>query len=552
MQTSTPGSAIATPIVRWHVMRYDDWFLTSEERGNPATEIDTRRSGMAAWTEGNHVDFLIDGVSYFTRLAEVISSLEPHDEVRFADWRGDADERISSEGTSIATLLANACRRGVDVRGLLWRSHSDRFGFNSQQNRRLAVVVTEAGGEVLLDERVRRGGSHHQKMVLVRFRSRLDRDVAFIGGIDLSHGRRDHDNHEGDAQVIKLDPRYGHRPPWHDVQLEIRGPAVGDLDFTFRERWEDPTPLNHANRFRAWFSRVMSRDRVTRPLPARLGDPPAQGGHAVQVLRTYPSRNPKYSFAPEGERSVARAFAKAIRRARTVIYIEDQYFWSVEIARLLAKVLRQQPQLQVIAIVPRFPDKDRKWSGPPSRLAQARALAILQKAGGDRVGFYDIENEAGTPIYVHAKVCVIDDVWATVGSDNLNRRSWTHDSELSCVVIDSELDERIPLDPGGLGDGSRKFARELRLSLWAEHLGRSINDPELLNLTDSTDIWRRTAKELEDWRSSTEGGNRPLCRIRPHVIDPVPEKSRRWAGVVYRLIFDPDGRPLKLRLRRDF
>ena len=533
-------------------MRLDDWFLTSEERGNPSTEIDSHSSGVTAWTEGNHVEYLIDGVSYFTRLAEVISRLEPHDEVRFTDWRGDADERVSGDGTSIAALLASSCRRGVDVRGLLWRSHSDRFGFNSKQNRRVAVEVTEAGGEVLLDERVRRGGSHHQKMVLIRHPSNLDRDVAFIGGIDLSHGRRDDTSHGGDIQAIKLDPRYGHRPPWHDVQLEIRGPAVSELDLTFQERWEDPTPLNHAGRLRALLSRTMSRDRVTRPLPARLGHPSTQGGHAVQVLRTYPSRNPKYSFAPDGERSVARAFAKAIMRARALIYIEDQYFWSVEIARLLAEALRQQPQLHIVGVVPRYPDKDSRWSGPPSRLAQARAIAIVKEAGGDRVGIYDIENEVGNPIYVHAKVCVIDDVWATVGSDNLNRRSWTHDSELSCAVIDSERDDRIPQDPGGLGDGARSFARALRLSLWAEHLGRTPEDPELLDLGQGTVLWRKTAKELEEWRASPGEEIRPPSRIRPHVIEPVAIGSRRWAAPAYRLIFDPDGRPLKLRLRRGF
>jgi phosphatidylserine/phosphatidylglycerophosphate/cardiolipin synthase-like enzyme len=533
-------------------MKYDDWFLTSKERGNPMTEIDSQRSGDDAWTEGNRVTFLIDGISYFTSLAEAISSLEPHDEIRFTDWRGDADERVSVDGTSIADLLAASCRRGVDVRGLLWRSHSDHFAFSSKENRRLAVDVTEAGGEVLLDERVRRGGSHHQKMVLIRHPSFLERDVAFIGGIDLSHGRRDDTEHRGDRQAIKLDPRYGHHPPWHDVQLEIRGPVLSELDLTFRERWEDPTPLNHAGRLRAVLSRAMSRDRKTRALPAPLGNPPTQGGHVVQVLRTYPSRRPAYPFAPNGERSVARAFAKAIKRARNLIYIEDQYFWSAEIARLLAEALRRQPGLQVIAIVPRFPDKDSKLSGPPSRLAQARALAIVQKAGGERVGIYDVENETGTPIYVHAKVCVIDDVWATVGSDNLNRRSWTHDSELSCAVIDSELDDRIPLDPGGLGDGSRKFARELRLSLWAEHLGRPCEDPELLDLVHSSDLWRQAASEFEDWRSRPGTLIRPPSRIRSHVIDPVAPGSQRWAELVYRLIFDPDGRPLKLRLRRRF
>ena len=533
-------------------MRLDDWFLTSDERGNPTTDVDARRNGGVAWSENNHVDFLIDGATYFSRLSEAIEQLGPNDEIRFTDWRGDGDEHVSSGGMTIATLMAESCRRGVDVRGLLWRSHSDRFAFSSKENRRLALEVTNAGGEVLLDERVRRGGSHHQKMVLLRHLGAPERDVAFVGGIDLSHGRHDDARHRGDPQVIKLDPRYGPRPPWHDVQLEVRGPAVATLDETFRERWEDPTPLNHANRLRAGVSRVMSLDRHAQPLRDRLGAPPAKGAHAVQVLRTYPSRRPRYPFAPDGERSVARAFAKAIERARTLIYIEDQYFWSAEIADLLADALRRRPTLQVIAVVPRFPDKDSRLSGPPSRLAQSRAIALIKAAGGERVGIYDVENEDGAPIYVHAKVCVIDDVWATVGSDNLNRRSWTHDSELSCAVIDSTLDERMPRDPGGLGDGSRTFARELRLALWAEHLGRSSSDVALLDLDRATALWREIAVDLEGWRSRAGRRHRPSGRIRRHVVDPVPPGSRRWAGVAYRLIFDPDGRPLALRLRRRY
>ena len=80
------------------------------------------------------------------------------------------------------------------------------------------------------------------------------------------------------------------------------------------------------------------------------------------------------------------------------------------------------------------------------------------EAGGDRVLVCDLENTDGTPIYVHAKVCVIDDVWVMLGSDNVNRRSWTHDSELSCAVIDAVPDDREPRDPAGLGDGARRFA----------------------------------------------------------------------------------------------
>src|ERR1700732_775586 len=121
-------------------MRLDDWFLNSDERGNAKTTIDGRRVENVAWTEGNHVHIHVDGVSYFTRLSEAISSLGPSDEIRFTDWRGDGDERLSDDGNSIATLLADSCRRGVDVRGLLWRSHSDRFAFRSKENRRLALA----------------------------------------------------------------------------------------------------------------------------------------------------------------------------------------------------------------------------------------------------------------------------------------------------------------------------------------------------------------------------------------------------------------------------
>src|ERR1019366_1906642 len=122
-------------------MRLDDWFLLADERGNSHSTIDSRRASNAAWTEGNDVGFLIDGAAYFARLVDAFSDLENGDEVRFTDWRSDADERLTDDGLTIAALLADTCRRGVDVRGLLWRSHSDRFAFSSKENRRFAKDV---------------------------------------------------------------------------------------------------------------------------------------------------------------------------------------------------------------------------------------------------------------------------------------------------------------------------------------------------------------------------------------------------------------------------
>ena len=525
----------------------DDWFLSPPERGNPATPLDGRHPDGRAWTEGNLVRALPHGAAYFSRLHEVLVRTGDGDHVHFADWRGDAGERLDGPGTELGTVFRDLAGRGVAVRGLVWRSHPKKE-FSEQENLRLTEMVNEAGGEILLDERVRRGECHHQKLVLVRRAGHEEDDVAFVGGIDLCHGRRDDERHLGDPQPIDLDPRYGPRPPWHDLQLEVRGPVVGDLEVTFRERWEDPTPLDHRNPWRAIMHRIAHQPgRKPGPLPPMPRDPGPAGPHAVQVLRTYPSKRPRYPFAPDGERSIARAYIKAFARARSFIYLEDQYLWSEEIAAHLATALSRHRGLRLIAVVPRYPDHDGRLTGPPNRFGQERVMERLRRAGGERVAVYDLEAESGCPVYVHAKACVIDDVWAEVGSDNLNRRSWTHDSELSCAIIDGTRDQRKPVDPGGMGDGARVFARDLRIQLWTEHLGGEATEEELLDPRAGFERWRHTAEALDAWHRAGRSGPRPPGRVRVHSPRPISRWAAWWSGPAYRYLLDPDGRPWRLR-----
>ena len=51
--------------------------------------------------------------------------------------------------------------------------------------------------------RVRTGGSHHQKLVVIRHRDQPERDIAYVGGIDLCHSRRDDAEHLGDPQALR-------------------------------------------------------------------------------------------------------------------------------------------------------------------------------------------------------------------------------------------------------------------------------------------------------------------------------------------------------------
>lgn len=143
----------------------------------------------------------------------------------------------------------------------------------------------------------------------------------------------------------------------------------------------------------------------------------------------------------------------------------------------------------------------------------------------------------------------IDDVWASIGSDNLNRRSWSHDSELAVATIDTTLDPREPHDPGGLGDGARVFARDLRLELWREHLDWDGDDEELIDPEAGFKAFRRRADELDAWHRGGQAGPRPPGRIRPHRPQRLGRLTRGWSAPLYHAIYDPDGRPR--RMRRD-
>lgn len=538
-------------------MRLDTWFLTPEERGNPASGLDRRRGRSGeAWSTGNRVDVLVHGATYFAALGDRLAAAGPGDAVYFTDWRGDPDEALDDEGAEVSTALCGAASRGASVNGLVWRSHWDKFAFSAEENRHLGEEIEAAGGCCLLDMRVRRGGSHHQKFVVIRRATDgavRDEDVAFVGGIDLSHSRRDDASHAGDPQRQPMAKVYGSRPPWHDVQLAIRGPAVGDVEYVFRERWTDPQPLERAP-WRRLADFLRGQDEDGRRLRPQVADPPPHGTHAVQLLRTYPRRRHGYPFAPAGERSVARGYAKALRRARSLVYVEDQYLWSREVMSVFAAALRAQPTLRMVAVVPLYPDQDGRFSRPPNDVGRLDGLRELRAAGGDRVAVYAVENDAGTPVYVHAKVCVIDDVWACVGSANLNVRSWTNDSELSCAVIDEQLDPRSPHDPGGLGDGARVFARDLRLRLAREHLGRAASesapDDDLLDPATFVRTFAEAAGALDRWRAGGRVGPRPAGRLRRHDDVRLTRRTLMWARPLYHLVYDPDGRPWRLHMAR--
>jgi phosphatidylserine/phosphatidylglycerophosphate/cardiolipin synthase-like enzyme len=500
------------------------WFLTPQERQNPHTRIDAAHGRGDGWTTGNRVRPLIHGSAYFAELYERLNEMGPGDRVYFVDWRGDPDQQLTDDpGSTLTQTLVAASRRGVDVRGLLWRSHWRHLGFQSDKARFLGEDIGDAGGECLRDMRVRTLGAHHQKLVVLRHSADPTQDVAYVGGIDLCRSRRDDAAHHGDKQALPMAAAYGPTPAWHDVQVAVQGPAVHDVETTFFERWQDSTPLT-LNPGRSLSSFLQGEDQTPDPLGEQSPPPAAvPGAHsAVQVLRTYPKILPKgFDFAPQGERSISLGNTKALANARRLVYVEDQFFWSEQVGNHFATALAENSQLRLVVVLPIEPDLGKPIGRTAMLYARKLALDLVFEAGGDRVAIFGLTNHEGLPIYVHSKVCIIDDRWASVGSDNFNRRSWTSDSEIAVAIQDGRADgdDHRPAPPDA-------FPLELRRLLVAEHLGCSPDevqdDPDAL-----FDTMVASADALDTWFARLSGGSRHrLSEWSAHVA----ERTRRRHG----------------------
>lgn len=501
-----------------------NWFLRTAERGNPATGLD--RADGTAWSSGNEVRAVIDGAELFARLRAELADVRRGDQIYFAAWTGTPQQRLGEDGPTIAEAFAGALTAGAHVHALFWCPYVDLQKDFVPENREFAAMLRALGGSAVLDQRLRAVGSHHQKFLVIRRPGRPEQDVAFVGGIDPCPSRRDDTAHDGDPQVQdSIAPVYGQRPAWHDAHVQLRGPAVADVERCFRERWEDSTSLRRLPFRRPRRGSGSSTVELPEPQPV----PPECGHDHVQVLRTYPKKTPPYPFAPRGEDSIARAYRKVLRAAEDFVYVEDQFLWSPMVAEEFAAALRRNPRLRLVAVLAARPDRAEPSQVAVSDLARGKAVQLLRRAGGRRFACYELVHPTDRPIFVHSKVCVVDDAWATVGSLNLNRRSWTYDSELNAAVV---------------SDGAEPFAARLRRQLWREHTGREDlpDDPQA-----GIEAMRECAEALDRWYEGGRSGPRPGGFLRTHVPPRVSALTKLWAVPAARLLFDPDGRPGRFR-----
>ncbi len=385
------------------------------------------------------------------------------DELRAAGLNDAALAFWDAGNLRVMDVLGFAASRGVRVGVLLW----DAIHFGSHltndpvKERRLLESV---GVEVLLDDSSRKvrhiTQALHQKCAVV------DGRVAFVGGLDLTRAEEgDYDRWDTHGHLCDSPERSASRSaaahPWHDVHAQLEGPIVVDVQQNIAQRWGE-VAKGHGDvpAGPTWLS-----SRQTQP------PQPVSPGVQAQIARTIPPDT--YDFAPRGIQTILQVYRNAISRAQTYIYLESQYLWQhvfigldekrwgerseqmTQVLEALAAALGRG--VEVALVVPDHPNAGRRFTDDGIAFVRARARDAASRLSVFTLGNSDAEPNAPggilyRPVYVHAKVALVDDTWWTLGSANLNSRGMFSDAELNVAVLDA---------------GS---ARDLRTGLWQEHL----------------------------------------------------------------------------------
>ncbi|KAI1319920.1 Phospholipase D1 [Mortierella claussenii] len=479
-----------------------------------------RRNVSAQW--------LVDGRDYFWNVSKAMDMAR--ETIYILDWMLSPEillRRHQRDGLSwcLKDLIGRKAKEGVKVYIVMYSEVDAALHLASLRAKRLLRKICPD------NIWVQRHGpnlktawwAHHEKLIVI------DNMIAFIGGLDLCFGRWDTAEHtlidmkEGELgpcwpgqdysnprvkdfcdlskpDVDSIDRLENPRMPWHDVGLQILGQPARDVARHFIQRWN----------FLCRTKPKQKRIPFLLPKPdihlSKLNELGLQGTCEVQILRSVSS----WSIGvKEPECSILSAYVAAIERAEHFIYIENQFFITSTnvnktivhngIGRALTdriiKAHKANKKFRVIVVLPLVPGFEGGINTPAATSVRMVMLSIyetichgknsiygrLATAGVVKphkyISFYGLRNWAKfgekfitEQVYIHAKMMIVDDRIAIIGSANINERSMlgNRDSEIAAVVRDQDY---IDSTMNGVPYKVARFAHTLRMNLMMEHLG---------------------------------------------------------------------------------
>jgi len=337
-------------------------------------------------TAGNVVVALEDGKAAYASMLQAMRSARQH--IHMEMYIFEADET----GTLFADAMKERVRAGVRVR-LIYDAvgciGTPKEFFKDLADSGVQVVeYNPVSAKNIVGSAASIQNRDHRKLLIV------DGRVAFLGGINISnvYGTGSGAGSGASGRDVPFEDR-----PWRDLQVRLEGPVVIDLQHAFQAQWE------------RWKKEPL-KDTALYP------DVKAPGKHLVRAIAASPSSkglNPSYV-----------ALISAIESAETEVLITNAYFVPhPQLLQALQDAARRGVKVKLVL---------------PSKTDNA----VVYHAGRS---FYTDLLEAGVRIYerksrlLHAKSAVIDGVWSTVGSTNLDWRSLAYNDELNAVVLGPEF-----------------------------------------------------------------------------------------------------------------
>jgi phosphatidylserine/phosphatidylglycerophosphate/cardiolipin synthase-like enzyme len=400
---------------------------------------------------GNIVRTLVDGEPAFLRICEAI------DAARYSVWATIAFMWASFEMPdgrgSALNVLERAAARGLDVRLIFWRPDPETETFKRNafwgSPHHIDILKSCCKNIRIRWDRAEPGFCQHQKSWLID--AGEETETAFLGGINLNPHSMVAPGHRGE----------GHN---HDVYIELAGPSAVDVHHNFVQRWNEASERHLSD------GRWGPGSETNLPFPTTV--PSRRGDAIVQVQRTthngrYSDGHPTPSGAAfniaAGERTIFDQYRIAIAAARRSIYIENQSVSVTEIVDDLRQALRRG--VEVVLVLP-------AEQGDSANLADLNVFENFTLAGIAGLGADGLRK----PVWVHAKLMIVDGEWATVGSCNLHRFSLFGNGEMNAACWDPDtvrallsqlLQEHLDQDTSALGDRSalqvfRGIARDNR------------------------------------------------------------------------------------------
>jgi phosphatidylserine/phosphatidylglycerophosphate/cardiolipin synthase-like enzyme len=485
------GAAIAA-----HPESAEKSIMTMHAKASAEKPILVPGSNVWRVAHAERASLIIDAADYFSAARAAMLAAEKR--IMLIGWDFDARIRLGSPkdgsrapatvGSFILWLVKH--RPDLEVYVLRWNFGAVKSLFRGTTPLTIAKWALHDRIHFRLDSAHPLGASHHQKIVVV------DDCLAFCGGIDMTRGRWDTRQHlDDDPGRIGPDRKsYG---PWHDANMAIEGPIAAALGELARERWQC-----------AGGEALSAVERKGSCWPDNLKIQFKKIDIGISRTR------PKYGDNDEAH-EIEALYLDLIAGARRHIYAESQYFASRKIAEAIARRLAEADGPEIVLL---NPEKADGWLEQEAMdTARARLFEALKR--GDKRGrfrLYHPFTEAGEPIYVHAKIMIVDDEILRVGSSNFNNRSLRLDTECD-LTVDATL-------PGNKAASST--IRDLRNGLLAEHLG--VDPAWIARAIRETGSLIRT---IERFRGSGRS-------LRPYKVQDVAGIEKYLAD---REVLDPEG-----------